>query len=110
MAAISSFQPGSVCSLLSKAGIVFSACAAAAVIIALVVFQGRGILLSDDDTCYEGEFTADMQLSGKVILAASCAPHLVPRKHAALAELIARHASSVFHCFRQLAHFLFRVC
>jgi len=28
--------------------------------------QGRGILLSEDDTCYEGEFTADMLLSGKV--------------------------------------------
>ena len=29
-------------------------------------YQGRGILLSEDDTCYEGEFTADMLLSGKV--------------------------------------------
>ena len=32
----------------------------------MFLFQGRGILLSDDDTCYEGEFTADMQMSGKV--------------------------------------------
>lgn len=28
--------------------------------------QGRGILLNEDDTCYKGEFTADMMLSGKV--------------------------------------------
>eukprot|EP00794_Sanderia_malayensis_P017360 gene17360-19095_t len=29
---------------------------------------GKGLLLSDDDTCYEGEFSADMQLSGKGVL------------------------------------------
>ena len=32
----------------------------------LILMKGRGILLSEDDTCYEGEFTADMLLSGKV--------------------------------------------
>ena len=34
-------------------------------------YQGTGTLRSDDDTRYEGEFAADMQLHGKVKLCSS---------------------------------------
>ena len=38
---------------------------------ARISYQGTGTLRSDDDTCYKGEFTADMQLRGKVAIVLS---------------------------------------
>ena len=47
---------------------------------ARISYQGTGTLRSDDDTCYEGEFAADMQLRGKVAIVLSPSIDLVAVK------------------------------